>query len=805
MAKSKKAWGIDVGQVALKALRCHVHDDGKTIVADAFDYIEYPKILSQPDADAEELVREALEQFLSRNEVKGDFVAISVPGQAGLSRFFKPPPVNEKTLPDIVKFEVKQQIPFPIEDVIWDWQAMGGTVVNNMTTDAEVGLFAMKRDAVFRALKPFTDAKIEVDLVQLAPLATFNVVCFDILDSIPTAEEVNMDRPPESVVLVSLGTDTTDLVVTNGMKLWMRNIPIGGSHFTKQLSRELKLTLAKAEHLKRNARKAEDPKTVFQAMRPIFADLVTEVQRSLSFFQSMEKTAKIEKLILLGSAAQLPGLRQFMNSQLQLDIAKINDFRRLVGPGVVDQQAFTNNVLSLVPCYGLCLQGLKKAQMNTNLLPEEFVLSRMVEAKKPWLLSAVGAVMLGAVIMLVMSAAAKYRVEPDFKPDNISWKEARLEVGPTASDSAKLKTQDEELNDKLKQINSINAELSSASDTQSDWIELVSAIYQALPKDERIKGDSTDLPFIDRKELYVDSIETKYFDNLRDWHGTIQPIYDYQFDMVGLDSVQLQASVYALRQKDLSSSTAPPKPAAAPAAGKPAVISPAELLAGPGWVVEIRGYHFNNSTDALDKFEAQEAFVIKSFLNNIVTGTVNLESEDFAYSDIGVFYPTLIQFTEKSSITLTLPDANATESNESGTEPEGGDGDASQAADVQPAETNRRAASQETRPPKKTETVDKSDFTVQFAWLPRSKQERLKARELRLAAESAPQATGDPSAKATTATTAKPGAAPAATPAAPNGGTPAVNPTTTPASPNPAPPNAAPPANSTTTIPSSGT
>ena len=139
MAKRKRSgvWGIDIGQCALKALRCTYADDGETIYADAFDYIEYPKILSQPDVDANELVREALEQFLSRNEIKGDKVAMSVSGQAGLSRFFKPPPVDAKVIPDIVKYEARQQIPFALEDVIWDYQRIGGTEVDGfvMVTD----------------------------------------------------------------------------------------------------------------------------------------------------------------------------------------------------------------------------------------------------------------------------------------------------------------------------------------------------------------------------------------------------------------------------------------------------------------------------------------------------------------------------------------------------------------------------------------------------------------------------------------------------------------------------------------------
>ena len=69
------------------------------MVAEAFDFVEYPKILSQPDADPDQLVREALETFLDRNDLKGCKVAIAVPGQAGLVKFIKLPPVEKKRSP----------------------------------------------------------------------------------------------------------------------------------------------------------------------------------------------------------------------------------------------------------------------------------------------------------------------------------------------------------------------------------------------------------------------------------------------------------------------------------------------------------------------------------------------------------------------------------------------------------------------------------------------------------------------------------------------------------------------------------
>ena len=89
--------------------------------------------------------------FLERNEVKGSRVAIGVPGQTGLVKFIKLPPVEKKRIPDIVKFEARQQIPFALEEVIWDWQEIGTEGEDEDFAQTEVGLFAMKRDQIHRS------------------------------------------------------------------------------------------------------------------------------------------------------------------------------------------------------------------------------------------------------------------------------------------------------------------------------------------------------------------------------------------------------------------------------------------------------------------------------------------------------------------------------------------------------------------------------------------------------------------------------------------------------------------------------
>ena len=126
MAETRGVWGIDIGQAGLKAIRLKYAEAADQVLAVAFDYVPHPKILSQPDAIPEELIAQALEKFLSRNDLKGDAVVISVPGQTALARFIQLPPVEASKVGDIVKYEARQQIPFALEDVIWDYQTLGG-------------------------------------------------------------------------------------------------------------------------------------------------------------------------------------------------------------------------------------------------------------------------------------------------------------------------------------------------------------------------------------------------------------------------------------------------------------------------------------------------------------------------------------------------------------------------------------------------------------------------------------------------------------------------------------------------------
>ncbi|HEX4130453.1 MAG TPA: pilus assembly protein PilM [Pirellulales bacterium] len=580
MAQIPAVWGIDIGESALKALRCVPNEEAGRITATAFDYIEYPKILSQPDADRNDLVREALKQFLSRNAVRFDKLVISVSGQSGLARFIKLPPVEASKIPDIVKYEAKQQIPFPLEDVVWDYQQMsGGSTEEGFALDSEVGLFAMKRDQVFKYLKPFDDVDVEVDTIQLTPLALYNYVVFDQLTKLPPPDEYDPDNPPESVVVLSLGTDTTDLVVTNGFKVWQRSIPVGGNHFTKAMVKELKMNFGTAEHLKRNAAQAEDPKALFQAMRPVFSELLTEVQRSLGYFKNMDRKAKVARVVALGNAMKLPGLQKYLAQNLSLDVTKVDTLRGLSGSGVIDQPAFKENLPAFGVCYGLALQGLGVSKVRTNLLPPEIIRFRQVRAKKPWAVLAAASLLLG----LGVSYASWYGAVKSVWLDdgNQSFKPPLAQARGVISQASQWQSEFDEAKARFAKADEVGQSILQNFQHRDMWLKFLRAVNLCLPRNEGERPKDV----VKRDEIKIDGFLCRWEPKLEDWYATTKTFREAdQAELAASNAAPVDPNAMQNPQIDPNTGLPIPPPVAPGAAGP----------TGPGWVFQVDAHHYHN-------------------------------------------------------------------------------------------------------------------------------------------------------------------------------------------------------------------
>lgn len=395
------SWGIEVGAGAIKALKLVARGD--TFEVAEFAVVPHKKVLSTPDLDQDEAIRMALGALVNHYDLSKATVVMSVPGHAAFARFAKLPPVEPKKIPQIVKFEAQQQIPFPLEEVEWDYQ----TFRSPNSPDVEAGIFAITKQRINERLSVYQDVGITPDVITLSPVAAYNALAYDL----------NFSEETPGAIILDIGTTSTDLIVAEAGRVWIRTFPIGGHNFTQALVEKFNLSYLKAEKLKREVEQSKHSKHILQALRPVFSDLAQDVQRSIGYYQSLHPDANLTRLIGLGSTFKLPGLRRYLKQQLQLNVYRIEQFKRLSVEGP-EAAGFQEASVNLATAYGLALQGLDSAALEANLMPPVVVREAMWKAKYKWFGVAAGVALLASAAMFYRPLQATSKVEAS-SPDPI--------------------------------------------------------------------------------------------------------------------------------------------------------------------------------------------------------------------------------------------------------------------------------------------------------------------------------------------------------------------------------------------------
>ncbi|MHC4160397.1 MAG: type IV pilus assembly protein PilM, partial [Planctomycetota bacterium] len=362
--ESVSVWAIDIGNNSLKALHLSIASGAVEVIG--FENIQHGKILAGSGvkaAEKDELIALSLRQFVKQNDLGNEPVVVSVPSQNSFARFVKLPPVEQKRIPEIVRFEAAQQIPFDINDVQWDWQLM----TEADSPETKVGIFAIKNEVVASMLEHFGGENITVSYVQMAPMALYNYALYDRSDSIKS--------DAQATVILDIGAENSDLVVCTKSTVWQRAIPMGGNAFTRAIADAFKLNFEKAEKLKRTAAMSKYARQIFQAMRPVFTDLASEIQRSLGFYKTSNPDTKLAKIIALGGGSKMRGLSKYLQQTLQIPIEMPDSFEKLAISSAVSVAKFHENVCDFGIVYGLALQSLGLARIESNLLPRSIARS----------------------------------------------------------------------------------------------------------------------------------------------------------------------------------------------------------------------------------------------------------------------------------------------------------------------------------------------------------------------------------------------------------------------------------------------
>lgn len=350
--------------------------DTNVVVEDSY-YLPYPQPLGTFDIDPWVTIDCALRELSAKIPLKNRAVVLAFPSHCGICRFGKIPLLGNAELEKVVEYEALHQIPFPLKDVRWSFRTLQGQDPAKL----ELTLVAVKRKQLISTGSPVTRAGASIKGVRLS-----NICLADFLWSAYLAGKPFNEH--QFVAGIDIGEGFTNFVVTNGHNTWSRVIPIGGSTFTKQLMKEFKLKQARALYLKENTQEAEDPKGVFQAMRPVFNDLIVELTRSIGFFKTAHPGAEIECIIGFGGGLKLPGLKPYIEKNLELPFKEIDYQRFLRGPGNQEFQGDTKTIHLASVTLNAAMQHVGFGKLGVDLIaPKKSRLQKWIEGKAPFLAS----------------------------------------------------------------------------------------------------------------------------------------------------------------------------------------------------------------------------------------------------------------------------------------------------------------------------------------------------------------------------------------------------------------------------------
>lgn len=396
MEPSKVAWGIEVGEFALKAIRIQLVGD--TISVTDFAVIPHQKVLSDPSvSDREGMIRVTLGAFVQAHaeQIATEPIIMSLPGNVGFARFASIPAVDAKTLRSMIEYEAKQQIPFPIEEVEWDSHVLPA----DESGQCAIGIFAVTKERLQELLTLYAECGIEPDVLTLSSVAVYNALNYDL----------ELDGKAEPIACLDIGTNSSDLVVIADGKFWIRTFPVGGSQFTSAIADAFasqNVNYTRAERIKVD--RAPNEKILrarTMAMRRVTGQLVDEIGRSREFYQAANEGVNLSRALGVGSTLKISGLRTKIAADLQMTVDRLEDFKRvhLNGPDAAD---FVAHSINLLTALGLALQGVGLAKVELNLSPMARIRKKVWAAKMPWFIAAVA-------LLIVTSIAMFVRVEID--------------------------------------------------------------------------------------------------------------------------------------------------------------------------------------------------------------------------------------------------------------------------------------------------------------------------------------------------------------------------------------------------------
>lgn len=323
-----------------------------------------------------------LDELCKKQKLKGNARFI-FPGSLLLSKTLRVPHVEEEKQKKIVAFELSQKMPFPLSELIWDYQ-----VIDDDGVEQEILAFAVKPEVA----ESFCEKVVEIGLTPLqitpAPILEYNAL----ISTVNGLEE-------QETLVVNIGAKSTNLLFINPTGFLTRSITVGGNTLTQNISDNLGTLFERAEEVKKSyfsgevVYSADDPSVqVLQNCSQQFLTRTTqEITRSIVTYKRLKKGKAPTKMYLSGRGALLSNLPEYLSESQRLSIDYLDPLQSVIISDNLD-----NEIRPLLPYISGEPIGLARAVFKTddtnalktplNLLPESKLTNLNFKKKVPILL-----------------------------------------------------------------------------------------------------------------------------------------------------------------------------------------------------------------------------------------------------------------------------------------------------------------------------------------------------------------------------------------------------------------------------------
>jgi type IV pilus assembly protein PilM len=355
------------------------------------------------DAAREAVIQKALLEMIAEKGIKAKTVNVCAPGFHVFSKFVKLPPVDAGKVTQIIQYEAQQNVPFPLEEVVWDYQILGSTPGGEL----EVLLVAIKSDIVEGLFRVTESAGLHLQLTDVSPAALCNAFRYNYGD----LEDCSM--------LLDIGAKTSNLLFFEKGKVFSRSINLGANSITQDFANESKKKFDVAEKIKieegfvslggaYEEPENQDQAAISKIARQFMTRLHIQVNQTMQFYRGQQGGSAPARLFLSGGASLMPYTAQFFAEKLNIPVEYFNPLRNIQIDPSINLEALARVAHSLGEVVGLGLRNLAHCPVELNLMPESTLRWQSFNQKKPYLMATVfSMVLVVAAIGFLFDSLAK--------------------------------------------------------------------------------------------------------------------------------------------------------------------------------------------------------------------------------------------------------------------------------------------------------------------------------------------------------------------------------------------------------------